>query len=98
MTPAALAEARQALASIQEANRHEGVLNEHVLHSEIAAAQLVERLGTELAHLKCGGRNMDDGVCGGRTPENNMSVLSIMASKTEHPEGTKIPCKPDKDQ
>jgi hypothetical protein len=47
-----LANARNVLASIQEVNRREGVLNEHVLHSESAAEKLVEKFEKELAHLK----------------------------------------------
>ena len=47
-----LVNARKVLASIQEVNRREGVLNEHVLHSEQAAEKFVEKLEKELAHLK----------------------------------------------
>lgn len=47
-----LANARKVLASIYEANRREGVLNEHVLHSESVAEKLVEKLEKELALLK----------------------------------------------
>lgn len=47
-----LASARKVLVSIQEVNRREGVLNEHVLHSESVAEQLVEKLEKELAFLK----------------------------------------------
>ena len=57
-----LADARKELASIQEANRREGVMNEHTLHSENAAAQLIERLAKELAHLKTNVRNTGDGT------------------------------------
>ena len=71
-TPAALekasqrlADARKELASIQEANRRDGVLNEHMVHSENTAAQLVDRLGKELAYLKANVRNMDDKTYGG---------------------------------
>lgn len=105
VTPAALeiatqrlADARQALASIQEANRRDGVLNEHMLHSEKAVEDLIERLGKELAHLKGNIRNMDDGTCVSRTPENNMKVLSIWANMAEHPENATAPCKTDKAQ
>ncbi len=79
VTPAALVEATQRLAdarkvlvSIQEANRRDGVLNEHTLHSEIAAAQLIERLGKELAHLKGRVRNMGNGTCGSEAPGNSI--------------------------
>lgn len=58
-----LADARKALVSIQEANRRDGVLNEHMVHSEQAAESLVKRLGEELAHLKANARNMGDGTC-----------------------------------
>ena len=105
VTPAALeeatqrlADARQALASIQEANRRDGVLNEHTLHSEHAAAQLIESLGKELAHLKGRVRNMGNGTCGSRTPENSMKDLSILAKQAEHPEGIRIPGKTGKAQ
>ena len=105
VTPAALeeatrrlADARQALASIQGANRRDGVLNEHMANSEKAVEDLIERLGKELAHLKGNIRNMDDGTCVSRTPENNMKVLSILANMAEHPEDTTVPCKTDKAQ
>ena len=105
VTPAALVEATQRLAdarkvlvSIQEANRRDGVLNEHTLHSEIAAAQLIERLGKELAHLKGSVRSMGDGTCDGRTPENIMKDLSILAKKVEHPEVIRISGKTGKAQ
>jgi len=93
-----LADARKELAPIQEANRREGVMNEHTLHSENAAAQLIERLGKELAHLKGHVRNMDDGTCDGRTPENSMKDLSILAKKVEHPEVIRISGKTGKAQ
>jgi len=47
-----IAHARKMLASIQEVNRRDGVWNEHVLHSEVAAERLVEKLEKELADLK----------------------------------------------
>lgn len=93
-----LADARQALASIQEANRRDGVMNEHTLHSENAAAQLIESLGKELAHLKGSVRNIDVRTRFSRTPENNMKALGILANKAEHPEDTTVPCKTGKVQ
>ena len=105
VTPAALeeaaqrlADARQALVSIQEANRRDGVMNEHTLHSENAAAKLIESLGKELAHLKGRVRNMGNGTCGSGTPENSMNDLSILAKKVEHPEVIRIPGKTGKAQ
>ena len=47
-----LANARKVLAAIQEVNRRDGVLNEHVLHSESVAEKLVEKLEKELADVK----------------------------------------------
>ena len=105
VTPAALVEATQRLAdarkvlvSIQEANRRDGVLNEHTLHSEIAAAQLIERLGKELAHLKGRVRNMGNGTCGSEAPGNSIKDQSILAKQAEHPEGIRIPGKTGKAQ
>jgi len=46
-----LANARKVLASIQEVNRCDGVLNEHVLHSESVAEKLVEKLEKKVASL-----------------------------------------------
>ncbi len=47
-----LANARKVLESIQEVNRRDGVLNEHVLHSEAVAEKLVEKLKENIAILK----------------------------------------------
>ena len=44
-----LTNARKVLASIQEINHREGVLNEHVFHSEKVAQKLVEKLEKEVA-------------------------------------------------
>jgi len=92
MTPLALeetarrlADACNALTSIQEANRADGVLNEHMVHSEQAAENLVKRLGEELSYLKANTRNIDDGTCDDRTPENTMNVMSILVKKTRIP-------------
>ena len=105
VTPAALEEAtqrledaRKVLISIQEANRRDGVLNEHMLHSENAAAQLIERLGKELAYLKGRVRNMVDGTCGSEAPENSMKNHRILAKQAEHPEVIRIPSKTEKEQ
>ena len=46
-----LAQARAALDSILEANRRDGVWNEHVLHSESTAKELVARYATAVARL-----------------------------------------------
>ena len=56
-----LADARKALADIQRINRREGVLNEHMVHSEMSAEQRIESLGKKLAHLKANLRNMETG-------------------------------------
>ncbi len=47
-----LANARKVLELIQEVNRRDGVLNEHVLHSEAVAEKLVEKLRENIAILK----------------------------------------------
>jgi len=47
-----LANACKVLVSIQEMNRRDGVLNEHVLHSETVAEKLVEKLKKEVTALR----------------------------------------------
>jgi hypothetical protein len=62
-----LADARKALADIQRKNRREGVLNEHMVHSEMSAEQRIESLGKKLAHLKANLRDMETGSRDGAT-------------------------------
>jgi len=44
-----LANARKVLSSVKEANRHDRVWNEHVMHSESVAEDLVKKLEQELS-------------------------------------------------